>query len=134
MSQFKRHLWSILKPIVVFAGILLAGAGLIWFAVGPSFDGGDDSNAGRAKMDVRNLDTVIGAYQQRHGYWPDSLEELTERGKDGSPAMVKDDSALIDPWRNRYHYDRTQLNPKTGRPLIWSDGVPGEKRPIKNWN
>ena len=44
-----------------------------------------------------------------------------------------DSKSLIDPWTNPYNYDPNQLDPKNGRPLIWSNGKPGENKPIRNW-
>jgi hypothetical protein len=93
----------------------------------------DDNNLSRAKMDVRNLEMCVTIFKTLHGDWPESLEELTERDKEGNPAMVKDKNALFDPWKQPYLYDRNNLNPDSGVPLIWSDGPPGAHRPIKNW-
>jgi hypothetical protein len=85
-------------------------------------------------LDVKSLDQAVTAYWLRLGKWPSSLEVLTERSPDGGPPLIKDKYLLQDAWGRPYHYDLDQLNPQSGKPLIWSDGdprTPGVK--FANW-
>jgi hypothetical protein len=87
----------------------------------------------RAKMDTKALQTVVTSYYASHEVYPNTLDELTQVQPDGSPALV-DAKGLIDPWGNPYIYDPTSRHPKTDRPLIYSNGPPGQNKRISNWD
>jgi Type II secretion system (T2SS), protein G len=88
----------------------------------------------RATLQIKSLETVVTAYFVRHGAYADSLKALTQRQPDGGPAMLVE-TGLLDPWERPYLYDPKQRNPKTDRPLIWSQGPnPGQPGSIiANW-
>ena len=125
----KRPGFTLMEIIVVVAIILiLASAGVVVYTTllaGTKED--------RAKMDCKSLQTVVTSYYVKHSIYPQTLRELAERAPDGSPALL-DEKGLIDPWGNEYHYDQGQRHQKTDRPKIWSDGPPGQNKPISNWD
>lgn len=129
-DQRKRAAFTLMEIIVVVAIILiLAGAGAV---VLPRFL--SDANVGRAKTDIKSLETAVMAYQAKSGgRLPDTLDQLAEIQQDGGPAYIEA-SLLTDPWGNRYHYDRGTVHPKTQKPLISSQGPPGQNVLIRNWN
>ncbi|HYV40145.1 MAG TPA: type II secretion system protein GspG [Gemmataceae bacterium] len=89
----------------------------------------------QAKLDVKGLDQAVTAYYLRKHHWPESLWILTERDPiDNSPALLQDQAALIDPWGNAYQYEPQTFNPKTDKPLIYSNGPPGSNVRITNWD
>jgi Type II secretion system (T2SS), protein G len=92
-----------------------------------------DSNIGRAKMDIKNLEKAIQVYKAKHGSYPVSLAVMTEA--DGDEAAWLKDEALYDPWKRPYHYERDRLDPISGIPQIWSEGPdPADSsRKIANW-
>jgi hypothetical protein len=93
-----------------------------------------DSRGGRARLDVMTLDQAVTAWRLKYGALPPNLQIMTERHPDGSPALIKDLYALIDPWNEPYHYDPNQLCPESGKPLIWCDGPPGVSNgKMANW-
>jgi hypothetical protein len=88
----------------------------------------------RAKLDVKSLQLVVTTYFVKHAVYPETLKELTQRQPDGTPAMLAE-TGLLDPWERPYQYDPKQRDPKTDRPLIWSQGPnPGQPGSIiANW-
>jgi general secretion pathway protein G len=127
--QTKRPGFTLMEIIVVVAIILiLASAGVVVYTTllaGTKED--------RAKMDCKSLQTVVTSYYVKHTVYPQSLRELTERQQDGTPAMLEE-KGLIDPWGNEYLYDPNQRHPKTDRPLIYTNGPPGQNKKISNWD
>jgi len=89
----------------------------------------------RAKMDLRNLDQAVQALQNKFGKLPESLESMTKRIGENMPPILRE-GELTDPWGRAYNYDPTSTDPKSGRPLIWTEGPepgkPGSK--ITNWD
>jgi hypothetical protein len=88
----------------------------------------------RAKMDCKVLAQAVTVFHERYGFYPETLAELAKRQADGSPALLNSEKALNDPWGNPYLYTRGELQPKTGRPLIWSNGPPGQDLRISSWD
>jgi type II secretory pathway pseudopilin PulG len=115
--------------VVVAIILILAGAGIVVYQ---NMLG--DANVTRAKMDVRNLETVVTTYYTKHGFYPNTLQELCYRDPDGSPAMLKDETALIDPWRQPYQYEPGTRHPQNDKPLLYSQGPPQMGKPIRNWD
>jgi hypothetical protein len=87
----------------------------------------------RVRIDLRNLTTAVEAHKVRHGAFPASLKDLT-KGKKGEKPLLEP-KALRDPWGRPYVYDPSQLDPVTGRPLIYSEGPPPRNPSgrISNW-
>jgi general secretion pathway protein G len=129
LKQRKRSAFTLMEIIVVAAIILiLAGAGAV---VLPRFL--SDAKVNRAKMDIKSLETAVMGYQARNQNFPNSLQELAEVQPDGGLAFI-DRSLLKDPWNNYYEYNPGQLHPRNGKPLIRSQGPPGQATvPISNW-
>jgi len=129
--EIKRAGFTLMEIMVVVAIILiLASAGVVVYTTMLA-----ETRVNRAKLDVKSLDQAVTAYYLRKHYYPESLLILTERDpQDNSPAMLKDQSALMDPWNNPYIYEPTNLNPKTDKPLIYSNGPPNQNVVIRNWD
>jgi hypothetical protein len=117
---------------LLIVGAAIAAVVVFWMNTGMV---GGETRGGRVRMDVMTLDRAANAYKIKYGNWPAKLEIMAERQADGSPACIVEHH-LVDPWGQPYHYDRDQLHPETGKPLIWSDGrEPGESgSKISNWD
>jgi hypothetical protein len=94
-----------------------------------SFEG---EKYGRARLDVKALDSAVLAYKTRYGDLPPSLELLADVQPDGGPAFL-DISVLHDPWGQPYGYSPGILHPTTKKPLIISSGAPGQNKVVVNW-
>jgi general secretion pathway protein G len=94
-----------------------------------------ESKAARTRLELKNLDKTVQAYQAKNRAWPDSLEDVATQQSDGSEGYVAK-SALVDPWGRPYQYDRNDRHPENDQPLIWSEGPnPGESgSKIANWS
>lgn len=118
------------------AAVSMSGvfAGAVLLLVGCPANVNGDSNKGRAKTDIKSLETAVAAYQSRHGRLPENLTKLAEIQPDGGPAYIEE-SLLIDPWARPYHYDPNRRHPESGKPQIWTAG-PDPANPeykIANW-
>jgi len=129
--QTKRPGFTLMEIMVVVAIILiLASAGVVVYTTMLA-----DTRVNRARLDVKSLDQAITAYYLRKHYYPETLWVLTERDPvDNSPALLKDATALNDPWNIPYNYEPQNLNPKTDKPLIWTAGPPNSNMRITNWD
>jgi general secretion pathway protein G len=127
----ERTAFTLMEIIVVVAIILiLAGAGVVVYT---SVLAGTRED--RAKLDVQSLETAVTTYYTRKGYYPQSLQELTQRDPtDNSPALLKDQKVLMDPWNQPYVYDPNTRHQNTDRPLIYSNGPPNSGKRISNWD
>jgi general secretion pathway protein G len=126
-NRSRRHAFTLMEVLVVVAIlVVLAGIGVMVFRYL------DESKEKIAKMGIKNIETAVTAYKLSHGNYPESLVELTQptEGK----AAYMEDKALFDPWNHPYVYDPGTQNPKTGMPLIYSQGAnPGSSPQIRNW-
>jgi hypothetical protein len=87
-----------------------------------------------AHLGVKNLETAVKAFKISQGDYPPSLDILAEP-LDGKEAAV-DESALYDPWKQKYEYEYGNRHHRTGVPLIFSHG-PNQGDPssrISNWD
>jgi hypothetical protein len=74
-----------------------------------------------ARLGVKILETTLEVYKLTHGEYPDTLTILTQ--KEGKKPAYLEPEALKDPWGRPYVYDPKTLDPKTGKPLIYSRGA-----------
>src|SRR5947209_4583282 len=62
----------------------------------------------RAKVDCRNIATAVEAYQTQVGYYPPSLQTLTQAHQNPTNGQMMratlEPTALIDPWGQPYMY------------------------------
>ncbi|HYV35456.1 MAG TPA: hypothetical protein VE988_07120 [Gemmataceae bacterium] len=94
-----------------------------------------DDNIDIARADIKQLEHLVLEYQERKHFYPLSLWELIERDPIDMPVRpIGVDVKFTDPWGQGYCYDPNQLHPKTGMPLIYSEGRPGRKKRITNWD
>jgi hypothetical protein len=87
----------------------------------------------RARLDVKSIEQAVTAYYLINGMWPQDLVALTKPDVTGRPPLIKAPLPK-DPWGNDYIYQPQNLNPKTDRPLIYSEGPPGHIIRITNWD
>jgi len=113
--------------VVVAILVVLASIGIVVFRYL------DDANEKVARLGIKNIQTAVEAYKLSHGSYPQTLQELTM--PEGGKAAYLEDQALIDPWQRPYGYDPNTHHPKTGKPLIYSQGAnPGNQAGmIRNW-
>jgi general secretion pathway protein G len=88
----------------------------------------------RAKTDVIALQTAVEAYTTSHGSPPATLEVLCEVDPTTGQKASLEYKHLMDPWNQHYIYEPQNVNPRTGRPKIYSQGPPGSGQIIANWN
>jgi Type II secretion system (T2SS), protein G len=88
----------------------------------------------KARADLETLTKAVQAYKVAHKEYPKTLAELTKKGVDGSPALLKPE-ALTDPWGGTYVLDTSKPQPRTGTPLIYTPGPYKDKEQgrIPNW-
>jgi Type II secretion system (T2SS), protein G len=127
MSNHKGVWLSLLTVAVVIAGLTAA----FWFAWTGVIGNGHEAFI---KLDIKNVEAAVMTYHSRHGKYPETLDQLARPGDDGSPAILKDKRDLIDRWDQPFRYDPRQQHPRTGIPLIWSVGPPGENKRFSNWD
>jgi hypothetical protein len=72
------------------------------------------------------IEVAVLSYKEKTGEFPRELKALTE----GEEPYLKEIN-LIDPWKQPYQYDPTQLS-ATGKPRIWT--VAPDKKVICNWD
>jgi general secretion pathway protein G len=87
----------------------------------------------RAKMDVVTLEKAVEAYSTSHGSYPATLDVLCEVDPNTGAKAALEYKHLMDPWNQRYVYEPQNVNPRTGRPRIYSQGPPGSGQMIANW-
>jgi general secretion pathway protein G len=121
--------FTLMEIVVVVAIILiLASAGIVVYT-----NMLISTREDRAKLDCHSLELAVGTYFSKHGVYPDSLQQLTQRQPDGSPALLEA-KALNDPWGNAYVYEPRTRHQATDKPLIYSHGTPGVNKQINNWD
>jgi general secretion pathway protein G len=123
-----RGAFTLMEVLVVVAIlVVLAGIGIgVFFYL-------DQSKENIARIQMRNIETVLENYKLQHGDFPASLEVLTQPEGD-KPAPLTDQQ-ILDPWNRPYVLDANTRHPKTHKPLIYSLGVnPGNPAGrIQNW-
>jgi len=127
-AQQARGGFTLMEMLVVVAIIvIIAGAattGVIQYLAQAKND--------RAKLDIKKLETAVIAFNLKHGYYPQSLQQLTAADDQGNPPVLGP-ADLLDPWNQPYQYNSTQLNPR-GVPVISSGGAQGNAQNLNNQN
>lgn len=114
--------------VVVAILVVLAGTGSVMYMRAL-----DDAKVDRAKIGVENLTRAAGLYQIKNGDYPPNLQLLLQP-PDGSRPYVEP-SELVDPWNVQYNYAYPgQHHASTGKPDIWSNGLPNNPVQIGNWS
>jgi hypothetical protein len=90
-----------------------------------------------AKRDVAqqkakgDLSTACKTYKLKHGEYPAQLADLLQ-GRDGYPAYLESEEALIDPWNQQYRYDPAGPRNNGNQPDIWTVN-PDTGEELGNW-
>jgi uncharacterized protein (TIGR03067 family) len=93
----------------------------------------EEGERDKARMDVRVLTVAAETYKIKNEEYPAKLEDLIKPPDGETPYIEPKEGVLKDPWGQPYKYD--PKGPKSGgkQPDIWSEGPPGKKQPIGNW-
>jgi uncharacterized protein (TIGR03067 family) len=93
----------------------------------------DNAKAELTRTNLRNLTKAVQAYQIKYGALPAKLEDLL-MPPDGSPSLIEPSKDVLkDQWDHAYNYDPKGPKNNGKQPDIWSEGPPGKKRPVGNW-
>jgi type II secretory pathway pseudopilin PulG len=104
---------------------MLAGIGGYYFVQSQ-----EDAKRGAAKAQTKVLTEACDAYRISHGTYPASLAVLLQQDEEGGP-YLKNQEALIDPWKQMYQYNAQGPNNSGRQPDIWSNSPNGHQ--IGNW-
>ena len=121
-EMLARSAFTLMEMLVVVAIlVVLAGA-----AVPIYMNYLENAKTDRVRLDKKTLQQAVEAHYTRTGSFPNSLEELTQPGQDGSKATL-DHNAIVDPWNQPYIYNPNNLDAQ-GRPIISSQHDRGQGR------
>jgi general secretion pathway protein G len=129
-ERARRRLAFTLMEVLVVLVILVVLAGI---SVGGVFYYLELAKESAAKVQINNIEKAVETYKLTHGDYPQSLQQMCEPEEAGKAAQL-DTREIIDPWQRPYVLDPNTLNPRTQRPLIYSQGKPGGNHMIRNWN
>jgi general secretion pathway protein G len=125
----RRAAFTLMEVLVVVAIlVVLAGIGIgVFYYL-------DTAKEKVAQSQIKNLEVAIESYRLLNdGQYPDDLNTLLEP-INGKPAPLSVEQ-ITDPWQRPYKIDLQTRNPRTDKPLIYSEGAnPGSSLPIRNWH
>ena len=121
--------FTLMEMLVVVAIIVLLAAMAVPIVMGRL----EDARLSRAKVDSQTIATACQAYELKYGHLPNTLEELTMPGADGSKAFLEA-KHLVDPWQRPYQYlaNGPHNYAISGKPDVWSGGPNGNMQ-VGNW-
>ena len=123
-QRLRRTAFTLMEMLVVVAIIVaLAGMGGFFFMARLN-----DAKKDTAKIQCKVLAEAIEQYQisNRDAGMP-TLQQL----KEGASPILKKDANIIDPWGQPYVIETVQ---GTGQINVYSNGPPGEGKPINKLN
>jgi hypothetical protein len=104
--------------LVTFAGVIV----IVVAVLIPRYRAVQDpAKEAKVQADIQNIQKAMDAFRVRNGDWPNDLTQLTMPDPRGGPPLLRG-VELNDPWGIPYQYDRFQMDPATGRPMIRSVG------------
>ncbi|MFL5328035.1 MAG: type II secretion system protein GspG [Gemmataceae bacterium] len=122
----RRSAFTLIEVLIVVAIlVVLMGVGAVQY-----MHYLEDSKKSAATMQIKNLSTVVDAYQIKFGEPPASLAALVGPEPDGSPSKLDGQKAIMDPWNHEYQYTPAGSR-RGGRPEIWTVSPDGST--IGNW-
>ena len=131
-SELRRRAAFTLMEMLIVVAIIVALAGIGgYFLMGALITAKKDV----ALIQTKNLGTACDTYQIRHnGLFPESLELLLQRDEAGNPPILESVDALIDPWGQRYQYDKAgTMNQGMHADVYTIDPSDPQKMKIGNW-
>jgi general secretion pathway protein G len=121
----RRAAFTLLEVLIVVAIIVvLAGVSSIYV-----FRYLEDAKEGRAKGDVKTIETAVTSYELKIGSMPNSLNDLTQPPDGGKPYLTAE--SITDPWNKPYSFDPSGGHNGGQKPDIWTTTPDG--RMIGNW-
>jgi general secretion pathway protein G len=130
-SKSRRRVAFTLMEMLVVVAIIVALAGIGGFFL---FGALRSSQQDVAFLQARGtLSNACGAYAARHnGEFPESLDQLLAKDAAGGPYLESED-ALVDPWRQKYQYDKSGQMNNGMKPDIWTVDPKEPNKKIGNW-
>jgi general secretion pathway protein G len=120
--------FTLMEMLVVVAIIVLLAAMAVPLVMGRL----EEAKISRAKVDAKTIAEACEMYQLKYGNLPNTLEELTMPGADGSKPFLET-KHLLDPWSRQYQYlVNGPHNVVSGKPDVWSAGPNGNMQ-YGNW-
>jgi hypothetical protein len=87
----------------------------------------------QVRKDLARIEKAIAAYSTSYDSYPANLDVLCVVDPNTGAKAALEYKHIMDPWNQRYNYEPQNVNPQTGRPRIYSNGVPGGGKTISNW-
>ena len=130
-SKSRRRAAFTLMEMLVVVAIIVALAGIGGFFLFGALRGSQQDVAGlQAKGALTN---ACGSYATRHnGEFPDSLDQLLVKDAAGGPYLESSD-ALLDPWGQKYQYDKTGQMNNGMKPDNWTVDPKEPNKKLGNW-
>jgi type II secretory pathway pseudopilin PulG len=126
-AQAARVAFTLMEMMVVVAIIIV----LISISGVVVFNYWNNSKIDTTKAKIQNIQNAVMTYQMNNGPVQD-LSVLLQPDREGRQPTVRQQD-LIDAWGNQIVIDASQMD-NTGRPLIYSQGPPGQNKPIRNFD
>jgi general secretion pathway protein G len=126
----QRAAFTLMEMLIVVAIIVaLAGIGG-YYLIGALSGAQKDA----AYLQTKALTAACTGYAAKHaGDFPESLDQLLQKDAAGGPFLESPD-ALLDPWGQRYQYDKSGPMNNAMKPDIWTiDQKDPAKAKIGNW-
>jgi uncharacterized protein (TIGR03067 family) len=93
----------------------------------------DEAKMDIVRVNLRSLTIAAQTYKLKNDEYPAKLDDLVKPPGGGGAFIKPDKDVLKDPWGNPYQYDPAGPKNNGKQPDIWSEGPPGKKQPIGNW-
>jgi general secretion pathway protein G len=124
----RRPAFTLMEMLAVMTIIvILAGISLVVYS-----NYVDDARINKAKIQSKELVAACKNFQIKYSRYPESLHELMSP-PDGSKSYLDSEEALMDPWQQPYQYQIPGTHNLSGAPDVWSNGPPGENKPVGSW-
>jgi general secretion pathway protein G len=124
----RRRAGFTLMEMLIVVAIIVALAGVGGFFLMGALSG---SQKDIARSNLKTLTDACNAYKARNYDYPNTLDELTVKDKNGVKYLELD--AIKDPWKKNYQYDKNGTKNGGERPDIWTTSPAPENEMIGNW-
>jgi general secretion pathway protein G len=107
--------FTLMEMMVVVAIIVLLAAMAAPLVMGRM----DQARVDRARVDCKVIQQQTDMYKLKYGDYPDTLDQLTAAGTDGSTPFIEA-RYLVDPWTQRYQYSKVGTHNTVGKSEVWT--------------